>query len=245
MNTEKTLNEFQKLCDEGMTCENAAKAMALIGFDGYTAQDLKDYKLWIDYVPISDINPYTEEQRNLHILWEAIDLSPLGINCAFAIPYRQIIGKKLFKKCGEGFISGERCRFNCGHQIEVGENVAWNTGVYIDSKGGVEFGDFCMLAEDVQIFTHTHEELNHMQRNYAKVTIKPYATVFSGSKVLAGVTVGTGAMIGAGSIATNDVADLTVVAGIPAKQIRKRKLPEGGIENVNHYFFKDKLFQNK
>lgn len=245
MNAEKALKEFDKLCKEGMTYENTAKALKLIGINDYETEDIKNIKLYSDYLPISDTYPYTEEQHNLHFLWEAIDLVPLGINCAFAIPYRQMIAKKLFKKCGDGFISAGNCKFNFGHLIEVGENVAWNANVYIDSKGGVEFGDYSMLAEEVQIFTHSHSETNHMERIYNKVTIGPYATIFVGATILPGVTVKKGAMVGGGSMVSHDVEENTLVAGSPAKYIRDRKLPEGGIENTNHYFFKDKMFQNK
>lgn len=244
MNTKKILEEFKTLCDEGLNSTNAVKALNLIGITGYTEEDLKSFKLWCDYMPLSDEMAYTEEQRNLHIMWDSIDTVPLGINCEFAIPYRQIIAKKLFKKCGDGFISGERCRFNFGNLIEVGENVSWNSGVYIDAKGGVEFGDFSMLAEDVKIFSHTHDELNHMKRTYKKVTIMPYATLFVASTILPGVTIGTGSMVAGGAIVTRKVPKNWVAAGIPAILIRRRKIPKDGIENINHYFMKDKMFQN-
>lgn len=243
MKANEILTKFEKICNDGLNFETASQVMKLIGIDGYDADTLRDFRIWFDYLPISDENPYTEEQKCLHILWDVVDLIPLGMNCAFTIPYHQIIAKKLFKKCGKGFITGEKCRFNVGHQIEVGDNVSWNSGVYIDSKGGVEFGDYSMLAENVQIYTHTHTELNHMVREYHKVIIKPYATCFSGVRILPGVTIGKGSMVATGSVVSHDVPDLTVVAGSPAKELRKRIVPEGGIENVNHYFFKDKLFQ--
>jgi serine acetyltransferase len=41
-------------------------------------------------------------------------------------------------------------------------------------------------------------------------------------KIVGNVIVGNGAIIGAGSVVTKDVAPYSIVAGVPAKEIRKR-----------------------
>jgi acetyltransferase-like isoleucine patch superfamily enzyme len=52
-------------------------------------------------------------------------------------------------------------------------------------------------------------------------TIKKGASIGSNATILCGVTVGEGAIVGAGSVVTKDVQPHTVVAGNPAKIIRK------------------------
>ena len=52
-------------------------------------------------------------------------------------------------------------------------------------------------------------------------TIKKGASIGSNATILCGVTVGEGALVGAGSVVTRDVPPDTVVAGNPAKVIRK------------------------
>jgi len=48
------------------------------------------------------------------------------------------------------------------------------------------------------------------------------ASIGSGAVILAGVTIGEGALVGAGAVVTRDVAPNTVVAGCPARLLRKR-----------------------
>ncbi|MDE6302877.1 MAG: acyltransferase, partial [Clostridia bacterium] len=138
------LAQIQQLVDEGMSAKNCVKALELIGINGYDEESIKSFRLWNDYMPLE--LPYDECRRNLHILWESVDRVPLGINCAFAIPFRQILAKKLFKSCGEGFVANEGCRFNFANNIEIGNNVSLNAGCYLDAKGGIKLGDFAMLT---------------------------------------------------------------------------------------------------
>jgi len=44
--------------------------------------------------------------------------------------------------------------------------------------------------------------------------------------LLPGVTIGKGAIVGAGAVVTHDVPDYAIVAGVPAKILRYRKEPE-------------------
>ena len=240
---DEKLKIFQQLADDGMSAKNTVKAFELIGINGYDEELIKTFKLWGDYMPMSDEDPYTEEQRNLHILWDSIDRVPLGVNCAFAVPFRTIIAKKLFKKCGDGFVANEGCRFNYGHRIEVGENVSWNSGCFIDSKGGVKIGDFAMLTEYVKIFTHSHSEHDHMQREYNGVEIGDYAKVYTNATILPGVKLGTGAVVATGAIVTKSVDDFMLVSGVPARVQRARKFDGEKHEEMNQYMMKNKLFQ--
>jgi acetyltransferase-like isoleucine patch superfamily enzyme len=45
--------------------------------------------------------------------------------------------------------------------------------------------------------------------------------------ILAGVTIGKGCTVGAGSVVTRDVEDYSVVVGSPARVIKKLNPPEG------------------
>lgn len=240
---DEKLERLRVLIKDGLGAENMVEALACLGFEGYDAQSIRSFRLWGDYMPMGDIDAYSEEQRNLHILWDCLDRSPLGVNCAFAVPLRQYIAKKLFKKCGDGFVANEGCRFNYGHRIEVGDNVSWNAGCYIDSKGGVKMGDFAMLTEYVKIFTHSHSEHDHMHRDYNGVEIGEYAKVYTNATILPGVRLGKGAVVATGAIVTKSVDELTLVSGVPARVQRERRFDGEDFAQMRQYMMKEGLFQ--
>ena len=49
---DQKLNEIRQLVYDGMTCKNAARALKIIGIDGYDEESLKEFKLWNDYMPL-------------------------------------------------------------------------------------------------------------------------------------------------------------------------------------------------
>ena len=52
--------------------------------------------------------------------------------------------------------------------------------------------------------------------------VKKRAAIGSNATIMCGVTIGEGALVGAGAVVTKDVPDHTVVAGNPARVLRKR-----------------------
>jgi acetyltransferase-like isoleucine patch superfamily enzyme len=56
--------------------------------------------------------------------------------------------------------------------------------------------------------------------------IKKGASIGSSSTILCGITVGENAIVGAGSVVTRDVPPNTIVAGVPAKPLKKKVFTE-------------------
>jgi acetyltransferase-like isoleucine patch superfamily enzyme len=59
--------------------------------------------------------------------------------------------------------------------------------------------------------------------------IKARASIGSNATLMCGVTVGIGALIGAGAVVTKDVPDYAVVAGVPAKVVADTREKSGTV----------------
>jgi acetyltransferase-like isoleucine patch superfamily enzyme len=102
----------------------------------------------------------------------------------------------------------------------------------------IEIGADVLLSWDVTIVDHQSHHVDFAKRatdvtdwmagrkDWSNVTIAPVRIgdkvwIGFGASILAGVTIGDGAVVGAGSIVTRDVAPWTIVAGNPARVIRQ------------------------
>lgn len=112
-----------------------------------------------------------------------------------------------------------------GKFTKVGKGVFINFGCTFLDRGGITIEDDVFIAPSVQILTENHPEQPSERRNvYAKpVVIRRGAWIGAGAIVLPGVTVGEHSIVAAGAIVTKDVPDNMIVAGNPARIIRKIK----------------------
>ena len=183
----------------------AVRIHELLGGGGIDAEMLAKGKLYSETLPKGHETPFTPEQRHLHFLWDAFDKLPLSLIVPFSIPFRRLLGRRMFKRCGSAFIAEENVRFNFAQFIELGDNVFFNRNVFIDSKGGVNLGNFVALAENVCIFTHSHSEASHIERDYAPVIVHDYAKIYSHVTIMPGITVGREAIVASHALVTHDV----------------------------------------
>lgn len=108
-----------------------------------------------------------------------------------------------------------------GNRVTFGKNVFINHSAIFSASGGIDIEDDVMLAPGVKIATINHDfNDRHRIYTYGKVVIKRNAWIGMGATICPGVTIGENSVVAAGAVVTKDVADNTVVAGVPARPIK-------------------------
>ncbi|MBR1776749.1 sugar O-acetyltransferase [bacterium] len=157
---------------------------------------------------------------------EAIKIT-MEINNKYHTPEEivELFSELTGKKTDESFRLFPPFYTDCGKNITVGKNVFINACCKFQDQGGITIGDGVLIGHNVTLATLNHDEKPSKRQNIYPKPIKIGNNVWIGSNatILAGVTVGDGAIIGANAVVTKDVPQNTIVAGVPAKVIRKVK----------------------
>src|SRR5436190_24178367 len=116
--------------------------------------------------------------------------------------------------------------FHCdyGYNIHCGKRVYFNVNCIVLDVVKITIGSFVLFGPGVHIYTATHPLEAKARRTHvtsAPVVIGDDCWIGGNSVILPGVTIGSGSVVGASSVVTNDVPPGVLVAGNPARIIRK------------------------
>jgi acetyltransferase-like isoleucine patch superfamily enzyme len=112
---------------------------------------------------------------------------------------------------------------NYGRHTKIGKNVFINFDCVFLDLGGIVIEDGVFIGPKVSLLTEGHPLSPHERHSLTvgPIHIKRNAWIGANATITAGVTIGENAVVGAGAVVTKDVADNTVVGGVPAKSIKK------------------------
>lgn len=111
----------------------------------------------------------------------------------------------------------------------MGINTTIGNEVYIHSSGKVIIGHDTCISDRVIIHTATHDYNSLPLRESAihKTTIiGNHVWIGTGAIILPGIRVNDYAVVGAGSVVTKDVEQGSIVAGNPARVLKRRPRPD-------------------
>jgi acetyltransferase-like isoleucine patch superfamily enzyme len=168
----------------------------------------------------------------------------------FSLSLRSPIEDKIYLKIGDDtildckisfessqgeVIIGDRCFVGGSHlisrsKIEIGNDVfiAWGGHIYDHDSHSISFShrecDIQTQLRDYRAGINFITNKNWDVVNSAPIKICSHAWIGMNCIILKGVTIGEGAIVGAGSVVTKDVDPWTIVGGNPAKKIKE--IPE-------------------
>ena len=152
-------------------------------------------------------------------IWEYNQLKPSQVQ------ERRDFLAKIFGKIGEkcNILPPFKCDY--GFHIEVGENFFANYNFIVLDGNSVRIGDNVWIAPNVGIYAAGHpldvEDRIGGEEYAFPVTIGDNVWIGGGVTIIGGVTIGRNAVVAAGSVVIRDVPPDTLVAGNPARVIRK------------------------
>lgn len=107
--------------------------------------------------------------------------------------------------------------------VTVGEYTWINTRKWSSEPFLIKIGDHCQITQDVTFQTHGGGNCIRWKcpdfDTFGKIVVEDWAYIGCNAIILAGVTIGEGALVAAGSVVTKSVAPHTVVGGNPARFI--------------------------
>lgn len=124
------------------------------------------------------------------------------------------------------------CRWSCfreyGGYITIGNNCSVNSFCHFSGNGGITIGNNvriatqCVIISANHIFTNRDVPICQQGELAEPIVIEDDCWLGAGVKVLSGVRIGKGSVIGAGAVVTKDIDPYSVAVGVPARVIRKR-----------------------
>ncbi len=146
---------------------------------------------------------------------------------------------------GNSFVLGDMDA-NKDANLKIGNFVLINSGGYFSGEGGLTIEDYVLIGANVSVLSAGHKyddrgtPVQHQALTYGPVTINKDVWIGASAIILEGVTVGKGAVIGAGTVVTKDVEPYAVVVGNPGIRIKYRGEKKRGrfLSRVKDFFWR-------
>lgn len=132
--------------------------------------------------------------------------------------------RRLGLRIGQGSTILMSTEMHRAEDITIGAHTVINQHCLLDGRDGLVIGENVNISSHVLLVAGSHDVNDGLGfgGSARRIVIEDYVWLCTRSMVLAGVTVGRGAVVAAGAVVTKDVEPYTIVGGVPAKKIADR-----------------------
>ena len=174
----------------------------------------------IDFLKKND-NKILKKLRFKYKLIKKITLSVYVVNFIFQRIFRINANCDFQVHFTSRFINIEKMSF-C-YDITTLNSFASSGGCYIQANNGIKIGKNFLCASGVKIISANHDYDNLMKsKKDDPIIIGDNVWIGTGAIILPGVKLGDNCIVGAGSVVTKSFSENSIIAGNPAKLIKKR-----------------------
>jgi galactoside O-acetyltransferase len=184
-----------------------------------------ELRVWFEYIFITNlpgrIGKWIRAFYWARFLAKSRDLN-LAPGCTIIAPGNISMGENV------GIL--RNCYLDAGNngKIEIGNRVGMNSGTLVDAAdfGVITIGNDVLLGPNVVIRASNHRykeravPINLQGHNAGKILIQDDVWIGAGCVILPDVTIGKGAVVGAGAVVTKDVPPYALAGGVPARVIK-------------------------
>lgn len=109
--------------------------------------------------------------------------------------------------------------------LRIGPGSTLNEAVHLNLRDRISIGADVHVSAFAQLHSgYLVPDEVPRRHEHAPIVIEDHAWIAAGAIVGAGVTVGRGAVVAAGAVVTHDVPPGTLVAGVPAREVRRLQM---------------------
>ena len=171
--------------------------------------------------------PYRYDDPELVVMKDTASLRCAKLNAVDPLDAagREAAARELLGEAGPeldiqpGFHAGN------GKNIRVGRRFTANFNVTVLDGAPVTFGDYCMVGPGTLIATTGHPTDPQGRRERLAIskpiTVGDDVWIGGNCTIVGGVTIGSNVIVAGGAVVTKDVPDSCVVAGVPARVVKR------------------------
>jgi putative colanic acid biosynthesis acetyltransferase WcaF len=128
-------------------------------------------------------------------------------------------------KIGIGVVIKPHVRIKYPWYLAVGDHSWIGENVWIDNLGSVDIGAHCCLSQGAMLLCGNHNyKLRTFDLMVGPITLEDGVWIGAQAVVCPGVTCGTHAVLGVGSVAQKNLNPYTIYSGVPAVMVRSREI---------------------